>query len=432
MRISFPIRNLSAFRTVGPIVDAALTNPRWEVELLLERSARHSNKAYEKPSVETVPSRLRQRCRVRLLESVERLVSHLKGADVVVSHVGRAALLPSVDTSQLAARPLWAAVFDAEHSTTPLHRFDDADAVFWPTPYFMELAIQRGVAPRSHLESRSHFCGYLRSDALALTSRDQTRVAWDLPLDRPVVLYMPDAFWFADATRVSPWYRLIWRRRREGIRRILWHLMAAVSPAQEAGGFGLLSQRRMLQALRAFCDRNHAALILARRRQKDCDGARAYAADELAVADGLVQENVVYPQTLPQAIQMADLVVCPYPSGAVLEAAAARTPYLTVGLPMSAYAQARDLPSRNQREDFERFAREQGRQPGVTWWMPAEAFIREFPLRCLADFAIDPVAYEGFAHRYLGSVDGDCGGRIIRALEEMVRQRHAADAFVSP
>jgi len=131
MRISFPIRNLSAFRTVGPVIDAALANPRWEVELLLERSARHGNKAYEKPSLEAVPSRLRQRCRVQLLESVERLVGHLTGADVVVSHVGRAALLPSVDTSQLAGRTLWAAVFDAEHSTTPLHRFDDADAVFW-------------------------------------------------------------------------------------------------------------------------------------------------------------------------------------------------------------------------------------------------------------------------------------------------------------
>lgn len=408
-RLIFPIARTSSYRTLGPIIEAALGDRRWEVELILgPPMAPGEWKAYQNANPGNVPARIRGQCESICVEDVDELVGRLGKADVVISNLGRSFL--TGDDTENVEEPLWCAVFDASHSADPSNRFGHAAMAFWPTSRYVEEAILGGVATREHLERTAQVVGYVRADALKVTTRDGTRREWGLDLVRPVVLYIPDGYRFWQApTHVTDWYREVWcvSRRWERLLRAAVHgrgWRAMREAVREASGHDVV-----LGALRRFCERAGAQLVLALRRQKHWRGWQAFTRQELAVGDHVIREDEQYPQTLLRAIQAADLVVCAYRSGAVLEALAAGVPYVTIGVPLRAYtAQVQKFVAW--------FDRGVGHQPGATWVIGADEFVAGFADRTLADFTVAQDVLGRVRAAYVGTVDGSSSVRVLAAI----------------
>lgn len=427
-KLTFPIRGIGSYRTLGPIVEAALEDPAWGVELVLGPiTPSWSSKVYLNPTAENIPPRLLARgCHATAAHSADQLMAGLVEADAIVSDVGRAALIRDVlgthvdarlrdEATGLLRKKLWCAVFDADHSVLPANHFDDADMIFWPSPYYLDWALREGLGIREALARRSLFVGYVKADNLKRSSARATRDKWRLDPERPVVLYIPDGYRLRkERAYISDWYIDVWcvdhrfERLARGIR----------SRRHPARIWRTLTDRRthgrMIAQVRRFCDRNNAQLIMVPRRQKDWLGDIQFTTDELRAADRIVHEYQHYPQTMLRAMQVASLVICAYRSGAVLDAIATGVPYVTVGLPYYADSPANEVYNR-------RFDEEPGHRPGVTWVVAADEFIRSFAGRTLADFAINPAVLETVRAKYTGPAGGS--DRILAAIGERLSAR---------
>jgi hypothetical protein len=348
-------------------------------------------------------------------------LAELLEADAIVADVGRAALIRDTFGTQgdLVARgeaasqlrkKLWCAVFDADHSVLPTNHFDDAEMIFWPSPYYLNWAIREGLGQREELARRSLFVGYVKADNLKRSSARATREEWRLDPDKPVVLYIPDGYRLRqERAYISDWYIDVWCVDRR-VTRLARAIRSRRRPVEiwRALADGR-SHGRMVAQVRRFCDRNDAQLVMVPRRPKEWLGDVLFTADERRAADRIVDEHQHYPQTMLRAMQLATLAICAYRSGTVLDAIATGVPYVTVGLPYCADSPANEVYNR-------RFDAEPGHWPGATWVVAAEEFIRSFSRRTLADFAIDPAALDAVRAKYTGPADGS--NRILAAVAE--------------
>ncbi len=434
-KLVFPIRGVGSYRTLGPVIEAALEDLGYDVELLLGPLAPSwRSKSYLNPTPENIPRRLVARgCRATKVHSQRQLIAGMLEADAIVVDLGRAAFVRDVSGGQadpgfhreatwLLRRQMWCAVFDADHSVLPTNHFEDAEMIFWPSPYYLKLAVREGAGTSEKLESRSHYVGYVRADNLKRASPHVTCEEWGIDRGRPVALYIPDAYRLRqERAYISNWYVDVWCVDQR-VRRVARALRSRRGPRDV---WRALTDRRshaqMVAQVRAFCDRSGAQLVMVRRRQKEWLGEREFTDEELRAADCIVREQEQYPQTMLRALQLADLAISSYRSGAILDAIAAGVPYITVGLPYYADLPANALYSR-------RFDEEQGHWPGATWLVGAGEFIRSFAHRTLSDFTIDHGVLQAIRAKYTGPVDGRCSERILGAIRDQLAGRPASAA----
>ena len=417
--LSFWIGRNTFYRTLGPIIEAALGDSSWEVVLVLGPSvAASGEKHHQTATPESIPPRLKGRCRTFVVTTLEELADRLNRMDIVIAVTGRDIFHKLIGS--LAPRALWCAVFDADHSTQPSHHFGAADLNGWPSRYYLDWAIESGVGTREHLERLACEIGYVRTDPLRWSDPRETKRAWGVDPGRPTVLYVPDGYRLTRGKAyVTDWYQHVWcikgrleRLARAFIFRRSWR---SIREALEASG----SHARMMRVIRLFCDRNQAQLVMVKRRRKNWAGDRAFTEDELEAADHIIEEDEQYPQTLPCTAQMADLVICSYRSGVLLDVLAAGIPHITIGLP------SRANTARNEAY-AQRFDREQAHHPGATWLIPAEEFLRSFGGRSLAEFAIDSLVQRCVQAKYVGEVDGRCSKRLLQAIRVRLGGREAS------
>jgi hypothetical protein len=405
-RLAVAVGRVPAYRTLGAVIQAALDDPFWDVELILGPSIPAGEwKSYQNPTLDNIPAPLRGRCHATVVATPAELSAQVSQADAVVSDVGRSFL--TGDETESVDTPLWCAVFDADHSTQPSNRFRHAAITSWPTRYYVDWAMEEDPDAAEDIAAGAHEAGYVRSDALAASSRRETRREWNLPQDRPVVLYIPDGYRLRDQpSHTTAWYRRVWCAERpfDRVARAAGVRRRRVEVTKERGGHAAV-----VGAVREFCDTNGALLALMPRREKNYVGRHAFTRDELGAADVVIADTENYPQTLPRAAQMADLVVTPYRGGSLLDAVAAGVPCVTVALPPQAYTEAVHRYAA-------RFDREQGHHPGATWLIAADELVRSFGGRSLTEFAINPEVLARMRARYVGPVDGRCARRVLDAI----------------
>jgi len=290
----------------------------------------------------------------------------------------------------------------------------------WPSRHYLEQAIELGVGSREALEAKAEFVGYVRADPLSQSSREATRREWGIATNRPVVLFVPDGYRLGRGRAyVTDWYRHVWcvESRPERLARAVVarrSLQAVWEAISEPDSYG-----QVVRAVRRFCDRNDVQLVLMPRRKKEWVAGQPLTREERQAADHTIKEDEYYPQTFPKAAQMADLVVCGYCSGCVLDTIAAGVPYVTIAHP----ARAR-LP-----KDFrydERFARDVGHWPGATWLIGMKQFARSFGAQSLEHYRLDPEVLARVRERFLGSVDGLCAQRVLASIRRRLESRERA------
>src|SRR5215470_17455418 len=285
---------------------------------------------------------------------------------------------------------------------------DDADALAVYSDYWTRRVAERfGDADlAAALAHKAVAVGAPELDALGLVDPVEVRQGLGVAADRPIVLYLPfplrsnvPTAWLRNVHRPSSRLAQGWRTLFGGPREYWPHV---------AKGW---SDRRIVEAVRAFCDANGALLVMKARRK---DPVPRYAA---RLADRVVYDPSHYPPTILELLSAAALCVHFY-STAVLEAAFASVPSLCLA------PRAAELGPASFGFDFVHNGEAGGiyNAPGVAYWRPlAEAFDALAGWR-LAEFPLDRAARRAYVERFLGFDDGGSSGRLLDLVERVAAE----------
>lgn len=393
MRIAFPILRKNYYRLLAPVVEEALRRG-WRVECWHDWGhPRRGGKASEFP--DSVPPAMAPGAEIRTFQGVAGLADRLREdpPDVVVS------LDPPPVGLKTRARWIW-----LQYS---------ADLLFYPTPagvldsdalatYSAYWALKlderfRDTGRGAELARRTVPVGMPELDVVRAIDPDEVRRRLGLPPRQPVVLYLPfplhsnpATFWlrrvFTPSTRLGQAIRIALARRPE-----YW----------EHARMGW-NDRRLVQGVRAFCDRAGAALVMKSRLK---DPIPRYAR---RLADRVLYDPSHYPPTILELLSIASFCVHAY-STAVFEAAYCEVPSLCLapatpdmGLP----AHVHELVHNGALGGIYNW-------PGTAYCVPLRDAFEGLRRWGLADFPLDPGARKRYVERFLGFDDGRSSGRLL-------------------
>ena len=254
--------------------------------------------------------------------------------------------------------------------------------------------------------ARSAVCGSPMLDQLELVDRAAVRRRLGVAPDRPIVLFMS-----LKMAVPEPWRRHVWGGGPMLARTVLAIARghARLVPEIWRGN----GYRALIEAVRGFCRRNGAFLVVKSRAKNHDPRFLSKVADVFVERD-----DDVFPYTSIQLMAVADLCIH-FQSGAVLEAAMAGVPSISVTVPQS---HLHDYPAFP-----EVFGTSPGclqNFPGIVWSTPHDRARELLGGRALADFRPDPAARRVYVERYLGFDDRQSSRRVLDVIE--------ADAPVTP
>jgi len=285
----------------------------------------------------------------------------------------------------------------------------DADAVGLYSAYWGQRVEARfpdsGIGPE--LRRKAVVVGAPELDVARSIDRDEVRRRLGLPAGRPVVLYLP----FPLRSNVpTPWLSAVHAPRTrlgQGLRTLLarrWEYWPHVM-----NGW---NDRRLVEAARAFCDRNGALLVMKARRK---DPVPRYASRR---ADRVFYDLSHYPPTILELLSVAALCIHFY-STAVMEAACCGVPTLCLA------PGEEELGPASFGFGFVHNGEPGGlyNAPGVAYWRPLVYAFDGLSGWRLADFPLVPEARRRYVERFLGFDDGAAAGRLLDALARLVDER---------
>ena len=266
MKIAFLIRRLSNYRLLGPVIDRAL-EAGFGVECWPDYSFPTTGlKKYLFPAAAATPRFQHGRPNVRSYDGPRDLARRLErgDADAVVSVTPRHM---DTDGAALSRRPLLAML---QSGPDTFHYASDylegCDLLALHSPWWLDWgAAHRGVvegvsnvpALRARIEPHCRYVGYPEAESVRLVNREAVRRRLAIPIDQPVVVLLPfpqgvgrQSFWpkkiFAEPSRFRRLFNVVAHREFS-------YLGAAWRPVNDAD---------VARAVRAFCERNSAFLLV--------------------------------------------------------------------------------------------------------------------------------------------------------------------------
>ena len=309
-------------------------------------------------------------------------------------------------------------IVEAVNSLPEAHRA--LDRVFYTSEYerqFHRNLFEKefaAVRAEVNLDARSAVCGSTMLDQLALVDREAVRRRLPFGPAKRVVLLMS-----LKMAVPEPWRRFVWGDRPALVRTLqaLVHRRADLVPDIWRGN----GYHALVQAVRRLCDRSGAALVV-KSREKNQDPSFLK-----GVADLLVErDDEVFPYTSIELMAVADLCVH-FRSGAVMEAAMASVPSVSVAVPQT------HLEGNPSFEEI--YGTHEGSLqnfPGVVWSTPHDGVAALLDGRTLADFRVDPAARRAYVERFLGFDDLKSSQRVLREIERDAAVTSGAPAAAPP
>ena len=412
LSLAFVVERTPEFRYLGPVIDAAMEAGH-AVSLLLDQSQPSSGpKGYQFPSMSSVP---------RFRHGTPSLVSYL-GPDGLLEHLRSGGLDGIVASrgpthyfrgTKPGGLPAWTSVQEhLDFVAFGLDRITSSDLNCVYSPHWLDVAARLyGVSDeelRKQLEATSVCVGSCQSDGLALVDPEETRRRWSIPADKPVVVYIP-------SNRASDLYfraihapNVLLRAAYVALAR-RWRLLRP--------WLGVFSDRMMVRAVRQFCDKN-GAFLLVKTRQKNPLPAYLHAA-----ADRIVADETEYPAGILAPLSVASLCIASYLSDTVLDAAAAGVPFFAFHADSDDWPlSAPDVGLKGTFADafYNLDAGGAYNYPGVSYSMPLVEAVRSLPSKALDNFPLDTRALSAYVSRYLGYADGRCSERVVDAMEQRI------------
>ena len=414
MRVAFVVHRLSDYRVFGPPIERALERG-WRVECWHDYGRpRNGLKGHQFPDVGLCPVFRHGEPDVRPYSSTADLAQWIEqGEAAAVISTGTA--WSDTAGSILSRRPFWVCLQDGLDTflNSPIDMVDHCDLlalhspwwVEWAASYYARLAgVDDSGACRARLESRSDFVGRFDLDSADLVDRDEVRRRWEIPADQPVVVLLP----FPQGVgRNTFWPRRVFMEPNRARR-----LLNVVSHGQFRycqKAWGDVHDDSVVTAVRAFCDRNNALLLVKSRAKTPIP---AYTQ---AVADKCVYDDSFYPSTTIEALSIAAACINYYSSG-VMEAAALGVPNVCITFNAEDYAEKEVCDSYFQ--DF--FSDKEGGMfqfDGMSRTLSIEEALVDLPSCTLDDLSVDPGAQREYVRRFLGWGDGRSAERLLNMIE---------------
>ena len=167
--------------------------------------------------------------------------------------------------------------------------------------------------------------------------------------------------------------------------------------------------RDLIQAVRRFCDRSGAALIV---KSREKNGDPSYLK---RLADAFVLDEEVYPYTSMELMAIADLCLH-FQSAGVLEAAFAGAPSLSVRV------------SQEHLRSYATYDEFYGARPdtlqnyaGVVWSADVREAIARLERSTLADFRVDAARRRAYVEEFVGFDDTRSSERALDVIEARAR-----------
>ena len=418
MRIAFLISRTPEYRIYGPVIEAALARG-WDVECWHDHGQSQTGlKGYQFPSLDIVPVFRNGRPAVRSFQGRAELRSWLAElrTDAVVAFEPASV---AVDLPLPAPRPLWVEQ-QYRLDSFVMHRPDQVLAcdlfsaysrwwIDWVGEYYeAEGTVSDGDRYVRDLAARTAIVGLPELDAVHSIEPAEVRRRWQISADQPVVVLFlfaqgvgRETFWPRQiCAEPSPLKQLASIARR-GRLEYLPHV-----------GHGW-NDVNVVKALRGFCDRNGAYLLVKARRKTPVP---AYTE---ALADRCVYDESFYPATVLEALSIASLSVGYYTTS-VFESVSQGVHHLCFTYDGADY----NGPNAN---FFDRFYSPEQGSPyqcrGVTTaWSIPEALTR-LPGATLSDFTMDRQARTDYVRKFLTHDGGDVGERLVAAIADALGRR---------
>jgi len=404
VRLVFIVERKNYYRVMGPVMDAALRRG-WAVECWHDwAQPRWGTKASEFPdAVPTFRWGAPQVVAYQGRELVERLSATPPDAVVALGP-------PPAD---LAKRIRWIRLQYMTNLVSPFgpHGLLACERVagysrFWleqALTYFKESSalLDGDAAVEQEITRRFTVVGIPELDQVAAIEPQAVRERFALPLDRPVVLYLPYP------TKSNPrtfWLRHVYAptsRLRRGLT-----LLAALRLRYWQHVIRDWNDRRLVAALRAFCDANDALLVVKSRLKDPVPRHTA------KLADLVLYDPSHYPATILELLSVSSLCVHFF-SSAVYES-------VFLGVPSLCLAPATEdmgLSPLWSRGLFH--VREGGSYnvPGASYFMAFPQAFDDLPRASLKDFPMDPMTRARFVRTFLGFDDTRSSERVLDLIE---------------
>lgn len=413
MRLAAVISRATVYKLVGPIIEHALQQGA-EVDCWHDYGhPSEGPKAYQFPSIGGCPSFLNGAPAVRTFKGPDELAAGLsRGAYDAVLSIG-------TKQSDVGERLLpdglqWCLV-QTGVDTFLMHSPDSlltCDLLLvltswwldWADRYYRSIGIELGEPLSRQLGERVVVTGWAEIGALSRIDASDVRRRWGIPHDRRVVLLLPfpqgvgkRTFWpryvFGEPRRVMQTVNILRHGRLEYLRDVRrgW------------------SDAAVVQAIRTFCDRNDAFLLVKSREKTPIPGYIRDAADKALYDEGY------YPPTILEAMAVASLCINYY-SLSVLEAAATGVPNLCVTFDRNDYI-GDEAQMRIFFDQF--FVAEEGsafQYSGVSTTIGIGDAIAELPGRSLGEFRIEPEAHRAYLNKFVGERTGAAAALAFDAI----------------
>lgn len=418
MRLAILIQREAYYRLLGPLVEAAFARG-WSVECWHDYGQGRSGfKGYQFPAVEAVPRFRNGTPVIKTHHGAAELRTWLTEmrADAIVTVGVNAFEMPLPTPRPLVVCHQYfldSLVWEGPKSALAwdLLTLHSRWWLDWSADLFEAEGAPGGRAAfLREISERSAFVGLPELDVVSQIDPDEVRHRWGIAPGRPVVVLFPfpqgvgrNTFWpqriCAEPSRVKQAAHIVARRRFEYLSH-MWH------------GW---NDANVVKALRRFCDRSGAYLIVKSRQKTPVPRYLE------AVADRCLYDETHYPATVLEALSIASLSVSYY-SNSVFESVALGVPHLCVTFSAEDY-------NGGATHYFSSFYTPEEGSPfqfrGVSSaWSIAET-LRRLRGMSVGDFAMDPEARTRYIEKFLTHDARDGGARTIVAIEDALRRSGA-------
>ncbi len=398
--IAFVITRMNWYRLLGAAIHAALRQG-WRVECWHDISLPCDNRHQDQPTLARLPSVFAGHVTVRQFHGRDGFFDLMRenGVDVVVD------IIPLLDCRNRGLpappnRPYFVCLegnMDWSYHFTDEEEVKQTDLFAVTKPYWFEEAIRvmkevpripYGAEIESIIRRKALAVGWPQFDQFSSIDSAAVRKKWDIPAGKPVVLYLNWVDTSAVNLRLAMFPATTARSRLVALRRYRRDWREWLNRYFEP------NLGHVTRAIRAFCDRNNALLVIKGRHRDPLWPAEA------RVADRVIFDEAYFPHTVMEAMSISSLCFGFF-SFSVREAIGCSVPY--VALDVAGLVDYRSFGETGE-PFYRRFAREGGffHYPGVVSLLSTERILKELITCDLEDFAMRHKARDAYFETYLG------------------------------
>lgn len=260
------------------------------------------------------------------------------------------------------------------------------------------------LAFENKLQEKIKPVGFWLAEQKMIINPSDIKRKWGIPLDKKVVLFLPfpfnssiDRFWLKYVFGMDNIFLQLPFAFISGKRRFLKQVLRKEN------------DRQLIKALRQFCDKNSAFLLVKSRKK---DSVRSYLQK---AADKILYDESFYPSTIMECMAIADLCLSFY-STAVIEAAISSVPHICIAPNIQDWKDIQTVYFQtifDKMGDFFDF-------PGVSWQLSVAQALEKLAKASFSDFVLDKTQRDKYHQKFIGDLNGGYSSRIIEGIELLV------------